>query len=457
MADQPISDDALTQGAGDGESTPNKAPEKKKEKKLDWSIINRLQANFFLIYGTSTVYDNETKQIMLLKDLRNIFGDYVRFWLHSPLRKMVLKDNVLFDPSCVGHVIDDDANDYYNNRINLFDGIEVKAKKGKCDLIRAHLLRLCGGDEKAAEWITKWVAYPLQNMGAKMRTSVVMHGEEGTGKNIFWEEIVARIYGNYGIVITQSQIENQFTGWISCKLFAVADEVVSQAEKRHIKGRLKYYVTGSKVSVNEKNLPERWEINYMNFVFLSNDIQPLLLDMGDRRYTTIWTEDVADKAYFDALWKEVDNGGLEAFYHYLKTLPMGDFNEHTKPYENKARRDLIDLGRSPAQRFMADWEVGNLQVPYTCCRASDLYKAFTRWCSENGEKYIPNSTVFGREVSRAVKKIENMKISMGFKSFQGHVYQPTPPPPECVLQNQIKSHIESECANFKDALEEWQK
>lgn len=449
----PTNDEALSQSGGQGES----APKKKKEVKIDWSIINRLQANFFLIYGTSTVYDNETKQIMLLKDLRNIFGDYVRFWLQSPLRKMVLKDNVVFDPTSIGHVIDDDANIYHENSLNLYYGLEVMPKKGKCELIKAHILRLCGGDAALADWVIKWVAYPMQHMGAKMRTSVIMHGEEGTGKNLFWEDIIAKIYGQYGIVITQSQIENQFTGWISCKLFAVADEVVSQAEKRHIKGRLKYYVTGGQVSVNEKNLPERWEKNHMNFVFLSNDIQPLLLDMGDRRYTVVWCDDVPDKAYFDALVYEMEHGGIEAFYAYLKALPLGDFNEHTKPYKNAARNDLIELGRSPTQRFFFEWESENMPVEFIHCRAGDLYKAFTKWCGENGEKYIPTSTTFGREISRYIKKLPNIKLNMNLKPWQGNVYEATPPPPECVQAHEIKKYIENQCAIFAGQLSEWGK
>lgn len=456
MSDLPKNDGALAQSVGEGVQIAP-LPAKKKEKVMDWGAINRLLENFFLIYGTSTVYDNETKRIMLLRDLRNIFGDAVKFWLDSPRRKMVLNDHLVFDPTFVGHVINEDAADYFDNQINLFYGLEVAPKKGNCKLILAHILRLCGGDAACADWVLKWTAYPLQNMGAKMRTSVVMHGEEGTGKNIFWEDIVAKIYGQYGIVITQSQIENQFTGWISCKLFAVADEVVSQAEKRHIKGRLKYYITGGQVSVNEKNLPERWEKNHMNFVFLSNDIQPLLLDSGDRRYTTVWCDDVPDKAYFDALVKEVENGGLEAFYAYLRALPLYGFNEHTKPYENKARKDLIQLGRSSTQRFFGEWEAESLPVDFVCARAGDLYRAFIKWCSENGEKYQPSSTQFGREMSRYIPKKENIKLYFGTKNWQGHVYEPIPPPPEVVQATETKKHIQNQCDTFLSQLNDWGK
>lgn len=449
---------AQGEGAGVGDASSALLPAKKKvEKLIPWGVVNRLTENFYLIYGTDTVYDNETKRIMLIKNLRNIFGDAVKFWAQSPSRKMVLSDRVVFNPTAIGHVIDEEPTAYFDNEINLFYGLTTNPIKGDCSLIVAHLSRLCGGDMEVASWIMRWVAYPFQHAGAKMRTSVIMHGEEGTGKNIFWEDIVGKLYGQYGVVITQSQIESQFTGWIGQKLFAVADEVVSQAEKRHIKGRLKYYVTGGVVSINEKQMPERFEGNYMNFVFLSNEIQPLALDMGDRRYTVVWSDDVPDKAYFDALAKQIANGGLEAFYHYLKHLDLQGFNEHTKPHHNTARKDLIGLGLSPVRKFFNDWEAELLPIPLNACKASDLYKAFCKWCNENGERFVPSNTAFGREISRVIAKHENIKLYLGVSDWQGHAYVPIPPPPELTESRQIKNWLAEQVMDFAQKLTDWSK
>lgn len=447
----PISD-ALAHSAGEGD-----APKKKKNKQIDWGFINRLNENFFLIYGTSTVFDNETRQIMHMRDFRCIFGDAVKFWLNSPSRKLVLKDKVIFDPTRIGHVISDDPSDYFNNEINLFEGLSIKPKNGDCNLIVDHVVRLCGGDFELAEWVLKWTAYPIQNVGAKMRTSVIMHGEEGTGKNVFWEDIIAKIYGKYSVIITQSQIESQFSGWISCKLFAVADEVVSRSEKNQVKGRLKYFVTGGRVSVNEKSLPERFEENHMNFVFLSNEVQPLALDMGDRRYTVVWCDDVPDENYFKALINQIANGGLEAFYYYLKNINLEGFNEHTKPYKNSAREDLIHLGKPATTRFYEAWRDERLEVKFTCCAANDLFKAFIKWCDMEGEKFKPNSTQFGRDISRFCKKREKEWIYFGIKRSQVTVYTPIPFPPDCVTAGEITKYMQNQCVTFREDLAEWGK
>jgi putative DNA primase/helicase len=439
---------------GGGAVVPAKA---KKEKPVDWGVINRLSENFYLIYGTDTVYDNEAKRIMTMKSFRILFGDAVKFWLASPSRKMVLPERIEFDPTYTGHVIDEDAAMYFDNSINLFTGLEISRKAGPCDLILAHLLRLCGGDEAMRDWLLRWVAYPFQHPGAKMRTSVIMHGEEGTGKNIFWEEIVSKLYGRYAVVITQTQIEENYTGWISQKMFAVADEVVSQAEKRHVKGRLKQLISGTLVPIREMYMPTRWEKNFLNLVFLSNEIEPLKLDMGDRRYCVVWCDDVPDKAYFNALAAQMDNGGIAAFYDYLLKLDLGDFNEHTKPLINEAKKDLIQLGLSPVRKFFEDWEGELLPVPFTSARAQDLYKAFTKYCHENGERYLPTATAFGREISRVIPKVENVKLAMELNDWQGHLYEPIPPPPECITAPEIKKHRSIDAMNFAQKLNDWSK
>ena len=37
------------------------------------------------------------------------------------------------------------------------------------------------------DWVLKWIAYPIQHPGAKMRTALIFHGPQGTGKNLFFE------------------------------------------------------------------------------------------------------------------------------------------------------------------------------------------------------------------------------------------------------------------------------
>lgn len=132
---------------------------------------------------------------------------------------------------------------------------------------------MCAADAKAEElyqWVLRWLAYPIQHPGAKMKTAIVMHGPQGTGKNMFFEAVM-QIYGRYGWVIDQSAIEDKFNDWASRKLFLIADEVVARSEMFHIKNKLKSFVTGEQIRINPKNMAAYWEANHVNLVFLSNE------------------------------------------------------------------------------------------------------------------------------------------------------------------------------------------
>jgi hypothetical protein len=69
--------------------------------------------------------------------------------------------------------------------VNLFNGFGMEPKAGEYNLILELLFHLCGEDQDVFHWVVCWLAYPLQNPGAKMATSIIMHGDEGSGKNLF--------------------------------------------------------------------------------------------------------------------------------------------------------------------------------------------------------------------------------------------------------------------------------
>lgn len=361
-----------------------------------WDNVNTLLEKFVLIYGTDEVYDSERNLIMKIGAARIAKGtDAVRFWQHNGERREVMPCNVVFDPA-------EKVN--RETHINLFHGWPIKPKKGECRQIISLLEHLCNDDEALVAWILKWIAYPLKHPGAKMRTSILMHGEEGSGKNFFWETIVSGLYGCYACTVGNDEIESQYNEWVSKKLFIVADEVVTRAELRNQKNKLKRLITGDTVQVNPKHLNARVEANRMNIVFLSNESQPLILDRSDRRYAVVWTPDKADKDFYREVADEIRAGGIEAFYHYLlNDVDLTGFDEHTDPPKTKAKAELIELGAPSPERFYSDWEGGILPFPFISCSQQQLYSAFQRWCSLNGERFPPSQVRFARDLLRAGK------------------------------------------------------
>lgn len=317
-----------------------------------------------------------TKMIKMLP--AGVRGDDIKrhaVWLE----RAVYIDQIGFDP----------AGEDSNIVCNRWNGWPTEPKRGECTLLLDLLEFLCAGESNRKEllnWILKWLAYPLQHPGAKMQSAIVIHGPQGTGKSRFFEAY-AKIYGDYGLVLNQGAIEDKFNAdWSERKLFILADEIVARADMYHLKNQLKNFITGEWVRVNPKNVAAHRERNHMNIVFSSNEKQPVILENDDRRHCVIWTPQKRDQEYYEEVSAEIDGGGVAALHDYLLNLDLGDFKPWTKPPMTSAKRDLIDISRDSADRFLQEWREGDLGLPFCPCGSADLYRAYLDWCRRNGER-----------------------------------------------------------------------
>jgi putative DNA primase/helicase len=380
-----------------GEGATKKA---KKSKPVNFGDVNRLTENFALLYGTDTVWDGESRQIMKVNALRLAFGnDAVKMWLGDKARRLVPIQNVVFEP----------GQDVGPDHINLYDGRPVEPEPGDCSVMIELLGHLCSesatsdtGVAAVMDWVLRWIAYPLQHPGAKLQTALVFHGAQGTGKNLFFD-CVRDLYGDYGVMVSQNELEDKFTSWLSRKLFIVGDEVVTRAEMYHKKNQLKWLVTADKkIPIRAIQQDVRHETNHVNLVFLSNESQPLALEDGDRRYLVVYTPNKGPEDLYQRAAAFLKSGGARKFLHYLLTLDLGDFVPSTKPLMTQAKADLIELGLKPAERFVSEWLAGFLPLPVRPCSAEQVFQAFRKWCDKMGERAWTPQATFTKTLERWV-------------------------------------------------------
>lgn len=157
----------------------------------------------------------------------------------------------------------------------------------------------------------------------------------------------------------------------------------------------------------------------MNAVFLSNEVQPFPLEESDRRFMVIWPEQTLPPEMQQAVVDEINNGGIESFYHYLLSLDLDGFGPHTKPIMTEAKERLIDFGRPGWDTFYREWRRGALEVPYQTCLASDLYKVYRSWAQENGERASISSTKFGGFLATKERRRRNLHYIDGMSSKKG--------------------------------------
>lgn len=334
---------------------------------------------FALIYGAGgSLFDHQEHILVPKSDVMDILVDHGwREWKLRSDRKVVRLQEVGFDPGMQDPQI----------LCNLWGGWPTKPQSGRCEALLRLLKYLCQEEDKPEHlyhWILCWLAYPIQNPGAKMKTALVMHGPQGAGKNMFFEAIMA-IYGEYGRIVDQSAIEDKFNDWASKKLFMIADEVVARQELYHVKNKLKHLITGDWIRINPKNVAAHDERNHVNLVFLSNETQPLVLERDDRRFTVIWTPAKMPPNYYAEVTDEIEAGGIAALHDYLLNYDIGDFKPHTNPPQTKAKTELIEQSMDSTERFWLQWTRGELDgVPVVPCRSRDLYELYKTWCARVG-------------------------------------------------------------------------
>jgi putative DNA primase/helicase len=334
---------------------------------------------FALVFGgKGTMFDYQEHILVPKNDVLDILPEHGWRDLRS-IKKVVRMDEVGFDPAGTDKKI----------KCNLWGGWPTVPKQGRCDILIELLEYQCSDEEMRHDvfaWVLKWIAYAIQHPGAKMRTALVFHGPQGTGKNLFFEAVMA-IYGEYGRIVDQAAIEDKFNDWASRKLMMIADEVVARQELYHVKNKLKSFVTGEWIRINPKNVAAHDEKNHVNLVFLSNESQPLVLEKDDRRYTVIHTPEKLPAEFYQQVRDELNNGGVAALHHYLLNLDLGDFDEHTKPPMTKAKEDLIEVSLDSVQRFIQEWQRGEIDsAPFIPCLGSHLYQTYKRWCEHCGER-----------------------------------------------------------------------
>ncbi|WP_141113099.1 DUF5906 domain-containing protein [Chromobacterium haemolyticum] len=436
------------------------------EKNEDPELMSMMERYVYLD-GSTTIWDARLREMIPQGAAKLAMGSTFDMWVDSPNRKVIPLANVRFAP---GLNLDE------KRYINLFTGMEmepVPAPKDpmprnlfeliplfpKCEYIISLAYHLCDARNDVFEWLLNWIAYPLQHVGAKLDTAILMHGSvHGSGKSMFWEKCVKPLYGRYAVTLGQDQLDTSYTGTRSGKLFMLFEEVFSSKQRYSNTGKIKHMITGL-TQVIEKKFMNAWEEeNHGNCVFLSNAIQPMHVESYDRRFQVIWPIEAADMSIYSEVDREVANGGLEAFLAFLLALPLTltlrsdpanprkfvertadeieKFDPHTKPLMTDEKSRLIRYGLSGWELFLFLWEQGEVcaddgdmetAVPYVSCLAGDLYKVYVRWAERGREsnivsynKFVVSASVYDQRKMSKARRWWRMK---GCEAKQGQVFK----------------------------------
>lgn len=217
--------------------------------------------------------------------------------------------------------------------------------------IMALLRHLCDFNDEKVLWVLRWLAYPLRHPGAKMDMALVVNGERGTGKRLFFQTVVAALYGEAAYARPAVRPLATYSNWPTGVRLLVLRGVFSKWNAT----RLKELAAADVLLTNDDGIIYP-QVNRLNIVFLSDSPEFLPVLDSDPRLFVVEAPPPMPSACYAAIVDEIMHEGVEAFLHFLLyDLDMGDFNEHTRPPGSPLQRAIGDIASRATKAYHAQF------------------------------------------------------------------------------------------------------
>jgi len=222
------------------------------------------------------------------------------------------------------------------------------------------------------EYFVNWLAYIVQTL-QKTRNAVVLVGEQGTGKGVLWENIIAPMFGaDNCVVATNSDIQSDFNVIFDNRLFVCFNEIKGDFRQGNtVYEKLKMYITDPDFMVNIKTLSQYRVENHFNCIFFSNHEVPLQIEGGDRRYSVFKTSDKKLKDIVPDIVKFVEAVRVQRA-RLTEILFSVDYDAHyaTSLIETEQKKKIEELSNTKQDLIKKAIARGN--VDYFAGKLGDL-------------------------------------------------------------------------------------
>lgn len=320
------------------------------------------------VYGSfrNEVYDRRAKdwiQIAAMDNLEavNIPIDdkgrrYSAFSLLKGDKKAARVHNERYMPGSKQEIVEQEGVCW----LNTWEPSKLKPVPGDVKPFVDHILYFCSGREKEANHILDWIAYGVQNPGAKILHALLLISPfQGTGKDTIGE-MVAECLGHTNISIVQDEDVNEGRyDFMRRAQIVVVPETMS-GDRRDLANKLKPLITQRLVRINEKHVKAYVIPNTSNFLMFSNYKNAAYIEDKDRRYFVIICE-AAPKptSYFDDLYDNYIRRPekMGAFLDFLLKRDLSKFNPHAPAPDTPDKQTVKNATMGGAEAWLQyQWE-----------------------------------------------------------------------------------------------------
>jgi len=259
-----------------------------------------------------------------------IFDD----WMNRPDRRTYTQP--VFKPVC--GLLATEAMPNHTSDYNTFIGAQFEPVKGDCNLILSHIKNVwCSNNDIYYQYVINWFARMIQQPNTQGRTVIVLRSGEGGGKNIILD-LFDDYYGSHSSLCSKPEALTGFNAHLATSVFVFLNESLWGGDKKNI-GSFKTLVTDSKLTVEQKFIPEFKAKNNTHILVATNNDWAVPVGLDDRRFFMLdldtLSKDQRGSKYFKALASCIDDGGREAFiYHLMNEINLTDFDVSQMPVNN---------------------------------------------------------------------------------------------------------------------------
>lgn len=250
--------------------------------------------------------------------------------------------------------------------LNLWTPMQIKEIEGDVKPFLEHLDYIYDGVQESIDFTLNWMALPLQQLGTKMESAILLVGEPGTGKTIVGA-VLRKLHGFKNTdKINGEELESQFNDYMMRSTIVTVEEVCLKG-KWTLMDRIKDTITSTKTRVNLKHISPYEIENVTNFILFSNHSNALAINERDRRWHVhVSHQPPKENDYYDKLsdWLTKENG-YGIIYHYLMHRDLSNFSRYSKPPMTQCKKDMAFSSKSLVEQKITD-DIENRNGLFVC-------------------------------------------------------------------------------------------
>lgn len=326
------------------------------------------------------------------KDGNDVKSPLGKWWLQHAARRQYR--SIVFAP---GQEVE--------NCYNLWQGFSCEARPGDCNLLLEHIHKnVCQGNSEYSEYLLNWMARAVQEPDSPGQVAIVLRGRMGTGKG-FVVKAFGQLWGRHFLQVSDPKhLVGSFNAHLRDCVVLFADEAFYAGDKKH-ESILKTMVTEEMIIIEGKGIDAEAAPNCVHLMMASNSEWVVPAGADERRYMVLDVGDAVmqDKVYFRRLSKQMDNGGREAFLHFLLTRDLSAFDVRNFP-RTEALQEQKVLSMTPEEQwwFEALQEgsvIGKTWDPVI--PKSEIQRSYLLYCEKQKIMRRLSPTALGKFLHRA--------------------------------------------------------